>query len=856
MGLFSKQDAAAIKRVAEKSKEVLAPPKKLPTKSINSDLQRISKEVVEYFKDSKAELITSKEQLHEYVTKLIECGYAGIDTETTGLDRVKDTIVGSSLYYPGGVEVYIPNKHIVPIFDELYKNQLTYEEVAEEFDRIRESGTKLIFANADFDLAMIYKDYKIDFNDNCYYDVILAWRCLKENENDNKLKSLYNKYVLKGKGDPKNFSDFFPASLFPYCKPEIAKLYAANDAKITFELFQWQLPFVTKDHPKCKKAHLERIADLVWNVEIPLIKVCQNMHRTGIYVDKDVALYLNERYNEKQRNEIKILQNMVQEILDNAEYKSYNRPFNRGVDFNPNSTIHVKYLIYDLLKVPVGKNGTSTDKSVLGELNMPVTNQILKARSLSVLISTFVEKLPNATTSDSRIHAQFKQIGAATGRMSSAEPNVQNIPSHATDIRHLFRATPGYVMLSSDYSQQEPKITAFVSQDPNMIKAFQEGKDIYATIASIAFQVPYEKCLEFHPETGEYQSDGKARRGEAKTIVLGICYGRSVATIGEQLYGKDTNLSAEDKTKKAQFVYDSVLKAFPNLRNLMLTAQDKTSKVGYTETILGRRRHIPDMTLPEFEFKAMKGYINPDVDPLDVSTLASKSDIPDRIVNQLKSEFAQYKYLGQIIKRTKELADQKIRVINNRPKITEATRQVVNSIVQGSAADMTKMAILNLESSEEWKALGGRLLLPVHDELICEVPMEKWKEGGELLSKLMSDAGDFLPFPINCDVETSLRWYGLSYPCPYTKPNSMSNLSEDEIKWLQYHILETEVLLPVFNDENGEKPKGDASRGVNGIMTPELELAIKNYRSRYNLLNCKDSEFFDHIETKVQKGTI
>lgn len=387
-----------------------------------------------------------------------------------------------------------------------------------------------------------------------------------------------------------------------------------------------------------------------------------------------------------------------------------------------------------------------------------------------------------------------------------------------------------------------------------MIKAFKEGKDIYATIASIAFQMPYEKCLEFHPETGEYQSDGKARRGEAKTIVLGICYGRSVATIGEQLYGKDSSLSVEEKTKKAQFVYDSVLKAFPNLRNLMITSQNKTSKVGYTETILGRRRHIPDMTLPEFEFKAMKGYINPDVDPLDISTLSTKSDIPERIVKQLESEFSQYKYWGQIVKRTKELAEQKIRVINNRPKITEATRQVVNSIVQGSAADMTKMAILNLESSQEWKDLGGRLLLPVHDELICEVPIDKWKEGGELLSKLMSDAGDFLPFPINCDVETSLRWYGLSYPCPYPKPKSMNELSSEEIKWIQYHILETEVLLPIFNDENGDKPKGDAARGVNGIMTPELELAIKEYRSKYNLLDCEDYEFLDHIESKVQKG--
>lgn len=243
--------------------------------------------------------------------------------------------------------------------------------------------------------------------------------------------------------------------------------------------------------------------------------------------------------------------------------------------------------------------------------------------------------------------------------------------------------SPAYVMMSSDYSQQEPKLTAFVSQDPKMIEAFQQGRDIYATIAGLAFNLPYEKCLEFHPETGEYQPDGKARRGEAKTIVLGICYGRSVVTIADQLFGSDTTLSDEEKVKKAQKVYDSVLAAFPNLKALMDTAQAHARKYGYVTTILGRRRHIPDMQLKPFEFRAMSGYVNPDVDPLDISTLANKDEIPDRIVQQLEKEFAGYKYLGQIVKRTKELQEQRIRVINNRSKITDASRRCVNSVIQG-----------------------------------------------------------------------------------------------------------------------------------------------------------------------------
>ena len=855
MGFFTPAQMEAINKVATKSKELVEPPKSTTkTSSINATLHEMSENVVRYFHDSPAILIETREQLHDYVTKAIESGYSGIDTETTGLDRIRDTIVGASLYYPGGVECYIPMKHLVPIFDQPYKNQLTYQDVGAEFQRLADSKIKLIFANADFDLSMIYKDLKVDLCDVCYYDVILAWRCLKENERDNALKVLYNKYYLKGQGDPKKFSDFFTPALFPYCKPEVAKLYAANDAKITYELFTWQLPYITKDHPKCKKAHLEKIADLIWEVEFPLIKVCQAMHRTGVYLDKTTASVLVKRYADRRKAEMAELSKLVdEEPAKSTNVSSFDKkPFTSGADFNPNSTLHVKYLLYTVMGLPKTK-GEGTGKEILGELNLPVTNQLLKVRSTDTLIGTFVEKLPKATTPDSRIHAQFKQIGAGTGRFSSAEPNVQNIPSHATDIRHMFRATPGYVMLSSDYSAQEPRLTAFVSGDPNMIKAFQQGRDVYGSIASLAFNVPYEKCLEFHPETNEYQPDGKARRGEAKTILLGLTYGRSVPSIAEQLYGKRKDMSDEEKLKGAQKVYDSVLNAFPNLRKIMLASQAFVRKNGYTETILGRRRHLPDMQLPEFEFKPLKGYVNPDIDPLDPATLQNKADIPERIKESLLKELKGYKYFGQIARRMRELHDNEhIQVINNRPKINDATRQVLNSIIQGSAADQTKLALLNLCNDPDWIRIGGRLLLPVHDEIIAEVPMEYWKEGGEILSRCMVDAANFLPFPSKCDVTTTLRWYGLEYPCKYPKPSSLENLSKEEICWVQYHLFESEYVLPIYKDENGDKPKGDAALGVNGVISEEYHAAIKDYMIRYNITT--DTQFIDDIERRVNFG--
>ena len=852
MGLFSPAQIDKINKVAAKSKEVLKSPKSNSSKGMNSELNEISNKLIEYFKDSPAILITTVEELHDYISKCIEYGYAGIDTETTGLDRIHDTIVGFSIYCPGQPEAYIPCKHLIPIFDELYKNQLSYEECGKELQRLVDANTRLIFANADFDIAMIYKDFKVDLVDICYYDVILAWRCLKENEKDNALKTLYNKYVLKGKGDPMKFRDFFSPKLFPYCKPIVARLYAANDAKITFELFLWQLPYVTKSNAKCQKNRLEKIADLVWNIEFPMIKVCAMLHRVGVYLDNDTAISLKDRYNSRYKEESDKLHKIVQELINNKDIAhNSRRPFRTGADFNPNSTVHVKYLVNKLL----GSQATSTGKEVLEKLNQPSTDQILRVRGLVKLLSTYVEKLPNNTTSDSRIHATFKSIGADTGRMSSADPNMQNIPSHATDIRHMFRATPGYVMMSSDYSQQEPKLTAFAAQEPKMIETFQKGKDIYATIASIAFNLPYEECLEFHPETHEYQPDGKARRSIAKVLVLGINYGMSTESIGQDLWGDDKSMSDEERTKKAQKIFDAVMLGFPHLRDAILGAQHKARTLGYTETILGRRRHHPDMQLPEFEFEAMPGYVNPDIDPLDVNTLSNKSAIPDRIVEQLKKEFKGYKYYGQIVKRTKELYEQKIKVVNNRYRISEASRQVWNAVIQGSAAELTKMAILKLTNNPEWNEIGGRFLVPVHDELIVEVPFEKRAEGARILKECMEGAGDFLPFTISCDIEETFRWYGLAVDdiLSFDKPKDMNKntWSESNIKWLQSRLFECEYLLPILKDKEGNKPIGIAAHGVNGVWTAELDNCINSYLTRFNVT---EQDFLEDIDKRVVYG--
>lgn len=506
MGLFSPEQIDQINAVAAKSKEVLKPIK--VSKQVTSSQHEIdesTKAVLEYFGDSPAILITSVAQLHEYVLKAIESGYCGIDTETTGLDRIQDTIVGASLYYPGGVECYIPCKHIVPIFETPYKNQLTYEEVGAELQLFVEAGTKMIFANADFDLAMIYKDFKVDLIPVCYYDVILAWRCLKEDEPDNRLKTLVWKYVHNQQGDPKSFSDFFNPKLFPYSRPEIAKLYAANDAKITYELFKWQLPYVTKSHPKCQKNHLEKIADLVWNIEFPMIRVCALMHRTGVYFDSSVRDVLKKRYDFKYADENGKLITMIQEIIDQADAITVQKsPFKRGLDFNEGSPKHVVYLLNKFLQCQV----ESGDKKTLTLLNLPVTNQILKVRALGKLLNSFIDKLPEVVGPDGRIHSTFKSIGADTGRMSSSDPNVQQIPSHATDIRHQFRATPAMEKID-DCTQTNNGVevtlglydTVYMADNTekdvidlqvgDVVKILDNNKEVSAIVKSISNQAPY-----------------------------------------------------------------------------------------------------------------------------------------------------------------------------------------------------------------------------------------------------------------------------------------------------------------------------------------------------------------------------
>lgn len=307
--------------------------------------------------------------------------------------------------------------------------------------------------------------------------------------------------------------------------------------------------------------------------------------------------------------------------------------------------------------------------------------------------------------------------------------------------------------MSSDYSQQEPKCLSALCKkqgDSQMYDTFMQGKDLYSEIASKSFNVPYEDCLEFNAD-GTTNKDGKERRSRAKKILLATLYGMSVNTIAD-----DLNITVE----KAQEIKDSVFKGFPAIKRFEETSLDMARSIGYVTTVCGRKRRLPDMQLDEYEFNYKNGYKQSN-DILDFDDEEIITELPEREVRRYITRLhncSSYRQRNNIIS---ELSANGIDVINNGGKIANATRQCVNSRIQGSAADLTKLAMIELNKNMELRKLGFRLLIPVHDEVIAECPIENAKECSKLLAETMSRAAEnILEMPIKCDVEITDRWYG------------------------------------------------------------------------------------------------
>lgn len=345
----------------------------------------------------------------------------------------------------------------------------------------------------------------------------------------------------------------------------------------------------------------------------------------------------------------------------------------------------------------------------------------------------------------------------------------------------MFVASPGYVLMSSDFSQQEPKALAALCKlngDSQMYDTFMAGKDLYSEIASKAFNKPYEECREFNAD-GTTNKDGKARRTQAKSILLGTLYGRGVKSIAEQLHCTP---------EKAQNIKDSVFRGFPAIKKFEKDSLDMGEELGYVTTISGRKRRLPDLQLDEYEFKWKDG-VAPDNDLLDFDSEAEQ-EIPDRTIRKYLTKLHNCRF-NEKQKIFKQANEEGIWIIDNGGKIADAIRQTVNARIQGSSADLTKLAIIELNKNHRLRELGFRLLIPVHDEVIAECPEENVKECSTLLAETMSkSAEEILKMPIKCDVSITRAWYG----------EELSGSESKEKESQTSHAMDAEL-----REENGNK---------------------------------------------------
>lgn len=691
--------------------------------------------------------------LVNYFDKIVENGIMSIDTETTGLDPMLDSVVGISIYTPGKKPAYIPINHISYVTGIKIENQLPVRFIKEQLDRMNEPNTKIIMFNAPFDIRVIRN--QIGSHLTCYWDCYVGARLLNENEDSNALKILHHKYCTNGEGTASKFDDLFKDISFALVPVPIAYLYAAHDAKITFELFEFQEPYLTPNAELCVERGLEDVAWVFHNIEMPIVAVVADMEDTGVAFDMSLADELHIKYHaelEKQLQSVYSAVDMYKTEIEN--YKLKNPGHKLSDPINLDSPTQVAILLYDIMGVGVvdEKTPRGTGEKILQQIDNAFTRALLEYRGVGKLISTYIDKLPTCVNpKDGRIHCKFNQYGADTGRFSSNDPNLQNIPSHNKDIRKMFKATDGYVLMSSDFSQQEPKALAAMCRkdgDPQMYDVFMAGKDLYSEIASKAFNKPYDECREFRPD-GTTNKEGKERRSQAKSILLGVLYGRGIDSIAEQL---------KTTPNKAREIKESVFRGFPAIKKFEADSIRMSQEVGFVTTICGRKRRLPSMMLPDYEI-IWKDGAPPDDDPLSFDDdIEVSTEVPEHIQRKWLTRIKNAPFFKR--RSVFEAANAEGLYVVDNTKDKDTTK-VVNARIQGSAADLTKAAMISLHNNERLKELGFRMLIPVHDEIIAECPEENLKECAELLAQTMSDAAaQILDMPINCDVACSYQWYG------------------------------------------------------------------------------------------------
>lgn len=615
--------------------------------SDNQDTQQVIKSIES--KNSNYKLVQTNEDLEKLLTDLENCDEFVFDTETTGLHCIEDKAIGISFCTQKDHAWYIP----------LIKNHMqaagyTAEDAIAKLKPIfANPGKRKIAHNLKFDMQMLY-NIGIHIAPT-YVDTMIISYLLNPIGRSNKLDDCcleylnYKKIKTTSLKDAKNKINMVDAPI------DQLSIYACEDADLTFQLYKKIFPMLESSE----------LIDLFTDIEMPLIPVLAEMEQTGVFIDSNVLNHISEDLAAK----IKVLQN---EIYKHA-----------GSEFNINSTKQLREIMYDRLKIheELGvkkikktKSGLSTDVSVLEKLSThPLAKALLEYRTYSKLKNTYVDTLPQLISSKSnRIHTSFHQTGTATGRLSSSDPNLQNIPIRTEagrQIRKAFRAQEeDWFMVSADYSQVELRILAHIAQDPGLISAFNSNEDIHTSTA-----------IKIFGNSAEGNSD---LRSKAKSINFGIIYG-----MGPQRLSRQTGVTL----KEAKEFIEKYFESFPAIKNYIESAKNSAREYGFTRTILGRKRPVPEI----------------------------RSDNPMTRVN------------GENI--------------------------AVNSPIQGSAADIIKLAMINIHRELTDIRLEGKLLLQVHDELVLSCPPKEIDEVKKIVQNCMENAVK-LDVPLLVEIGHGQNW--------------------------------------------------------------------------------------------------
>ncbi|GAA4359843.1 DNA polymerase I [Kangiella marina] len=596
---------------------------------------------------SKYETILSQDALDAWIEKLQQAELFAFDTETTSLNYMEADLVGMSFALDNGEAAYLPVAHSYMGAPK----QLDRDDVLKQMKSLLESeDIKKVGQNLKYDMSVLAR-YDITLG-GIEFDTMLESYCLNSVASRHDMDSLSLKYLnhatikfeeIAGKG--KNQLTFDQIEL------EKAAPYAAEDADITMKLHQ-------KIWGDLKKE--EGPAQVFQHIEMPLLRILSKVERNGVLVNGTLLLEKSRQFEQR-------LKELESEAFDLA-----------GKEFNLSSPKQLQAILFEELELPIikktPKGQPSTAEEVLQELALdyPLPKLILEHRGLSKLKSTYTDKLPRMINPETkRVHTSYHQAIAATGRLSSTEPNLQNIPIKSPEgrsIRTAFIASEGCKVLAADYSQIELRIMAHLSQDKGLLKAFEEGVDVHAATAAEVFDVALDDV-------------SANQRRDAKAINFGLIYGMSAFGLAKQI-------DADRNT--AQDYINTYFARYPGVEAYMDNTREKAADKGYVETLYGRRLYLPE--------------------------IHSKNGM--------------------------------------RRKAAERT--AINAPMQGSAADIIKLAMIEVD---KWlkDQPGITMIMQVHDELVFEVEEQYLDLAKKKIPELMEGVAE-LSVPLIAEVDVGDNW--------------------------------------------------------------------------------------------------